>query len=273
MTKTFERVMTKVLTIAGSDSSGGAGIQADLKTISALGCYGMSVVTAITAQNTQAVRAVYPVPPSFVEEQLEAVLSDMGADAVKIGMLHSAEIIEAVARQLKRFSSPNVVLDPVMAAESGALLLKKDALRALKGLLLPLATVLTPNLQEAAALLDRPIEAPLDVEQAARDLAGFGTPCILVKGGHSGAPDSNDWLYLAEQERTLIIPGERIHTRNNHGTGCTLASAIACYLAKGLGIEEAVRKAKTYVTEAIRAGSTYRIGHGHGPLHHFFHFW
>jgi hydroxymethylpyrimidine/phosphomethylpyrimidine kinase len=269
MSKTYQ----KVLTIAGSDSGGGAGIQADLKTISAIGCYGMSVITALTAQNTKGVTAIHAVPPSFAEEQMEAVFTDIGADAVKIGMLYSAELIKVVARQLKKHNADKIVLDPVMVAQSGDKLLQDDAIEAIKEHLMPLAEVVTPNLPEAKVLLGRELQGTEEMQDAARDLAGYNSKNILIKGGHLNDDNSTDFLYLAREDRFVVLKGDRIKTRNNHGTGCTLSSAIASYLAKGYNIESAVRKAKIYVTKAIRAGSEYKLGHGHGPVHHFFDFW
>jgi len=269
MMKTYHRV----LTIAGSDSGGGAGIQADLKTFSALGCYGMSVITALTAQNTRGVTAIHAVSREFTIAQMEAVFSDLGADAVKIGMLFSAELIETVAKQLKRFHAENIVVDPVMVAQSGDKLLRDDAIEAIKGHLMPLATVLTPNLPEASVFLNRKIQTLEEMEQAGRDLAQYGSRSILLKGGHLEDQDSSDLLHMRAEDRSILLKGERIETNNNHGTGCTLSSAIASYLAKGKDLEEAVRRAKEYITEAIRVGADYRIGHGHGPVHHFFKFW
>jgi hydroxymethylpyrimidine/phosphomethylpyrimidine kinase len=262
-----------VLTIAGSDSGGGAGIQADLKTFSALGCYGMSVITALTAQNTKGVTGIYPIPPSFAAEQMSAVFSDIGADAVKIGMLYSAELIEVVAGQLGALGARNIVLDPVMVAQSGDKLLQDEAIEAIKKHLLPLADVVTPNIPEARVLLDQRLENLEDMQAGAKALAAFGSQSILIKGGHLSDDDSTDLLYLTAEDRFVILEGERIETRNNHGTGCTLSSAIASYMARGCGIEAAVQNAKTYISEAISAGASYKVGHGHGPVHHFYAFW
>ncbi len=263
----------RVLTIAGSDSGGGAGIQADLKTISAIGCYGMSVITALTAQNTMGVTGIHAVPPAFAAEQLSAVLPDIGADAVKIGMLYSAELIEVVAQQLKIHNARNIVVDPVMVAQSGDKLLQADAIEALKNNLMPLADVLTPNIPEAEVLLNHKLERVKDMQQGAKTLADLGSQSILIKGGHLEDSDSSDLLYLTREDRFIELKGKRIETRNNHGTGCTLSSAIASYMARGCNIEEAVRRAKNYVSEAIKAGSAYSIGRGHGPVHHFFKYW
>jgi hydroxymethylpyrimidine/phosphomethylpyrimidine kinase len=267
------RQYCKVLTIAGSDSGGGAGIQADLKTFSAIGCYGMSVITALTAQNTRGVTGIHAVPPAFAVEQIDAVLSDMGADAVKIGMLYSAELIEAVAAALKKHGAGKVVLDPVMVAQSGDKLLKDDAIEAIKTHLMPLADVVTPNLPEASVLCGRPLKQWSDIESAARTLAQHGSRCILIKGGHGDENKSTDLLFLTHENRFVCLAADRIETCNNHGTGCTLSSAIASYMAKGSGIEEAVQKAKAFMNGAIAAGAQYQIGHGHGPVHHFFQWW
>ncbi len=268
-----KREYFKVLTIAGSDSGGGAGIQADLKTFAALGCYGMSVITALTAQNTRGVTAIHALPPSFAVEQMTAVFTDIGADAVKIGMLYSAELIEAVAEALNKHRARHIVLDPVMVAQSGDKLLQDDAIQAIKGHLMPVADVVTPNLPEAEVLLGQKIESFEDMQRAARSLARFGSRSVLIKGGHLAESKSTDLLYLTEEDRFVILQAARVDSRNNHGTGCTLSSAIAAYMARGSGIEDAVGKAKTFIQNAIRAGAKYRIGHGHGPVHHFFEFW
>jgi hydroxymethylpyrimidine/phosphomethylpyrimidine kinase len=261
-----------VLAIAGSDSGGGAGIQADIKTISALGGYAMTAVTALTAQNTTGVTGIHPVPVEFAAAQIDAVLSDIGADAVKIGMLYSAELIETVASALQRHGAANIVLDPVMVAQSGDRLLQDDAVEALRSELVPLATVLTPNLPEAEVLLARTISGREQMEEAARSLAKLGCQSVLLKGGHGESGRSDDLLFLGEEGRLLWLETERIDTKNTHGTGCTLSSAVAALLAAGQGIEEAVRQAKAYITEAIRAGAAYHIGAGHGPVNHFHRF-
>ncbi len=267
------KVYHKVLTIAGSDTCGGAGIQADIKTFSALGCYGMSVITALTAQNTKAVSGIHAVPPSFVELQIEAIFRDMGSDSVKIGMLYSKELIKAVAKQLKKYSAGNIVLDPVMIAQSGNKLMEHDALETLKKHLMPIATVITPNLPEAQALLGREIKGAEDIKKAAKELASYGSKSILLKGGHLKDIDSTDVLYIRKDDRFVTLKHPRIKTSNNHGTGCTLSSAIAAYLAKGFLIEDAVRKAKQYISRAIQSGQSYKLGRGRGPVHHFFDFW
>lgn len=260
----------RVLTIAGSDSGGGAGIQADLKTIAANRCYGMSVITALTAQNTLGVSAIHAVPVDFVAAQMDAVLSDIGADAVKIGMLFSPELIRTVADGLRRYTAKNIVLDPVMVAQSGDKLLQDEAVTALKEHLIPLADLITPNLPEASVLLDRDILTEEDLAAAAVDLAALGAGNVLIKGGHLESENSDDCLYLGAEGRLVTLAGERVVTRNNHGTGCTLSSAIAAYLARGEDMETAVRLGKDYIAGAIQAGAAYEIGHGNGPVHHFF---
>lgn len=267
-----QRTYHRVLTIAGSDSGGGAGIQADLKTIAAHGCYGASVITALTAQNTLGVTAIHAVPVDFVAAQLDAVLGDIGADAVKIGMLFSPELIRVVARGLVRHGVGTIVLDPVMVAQSGDKLLQDEAIEALKTELIPLATLITPNLPEASVLLGRDIATQDAARRATADLAAMGCKNVLVKGGHLESGDSDDTLFLGAENRTVTFSGERIPTRNNHGTGCTLSSAIASNLARGEDVEEAVRHAKEYISAAIRAGAGYVIGRGHGPVHHFHRF-
>ena len=267
------RVYRRVLTIAGSDSGGGAGIQADLKTFAALGCYGMSAITALTAQNTVGVSGIHPVPPDFAAAQIAAVLEDIGADAVKIGMLYSAELIRVVAEQLQKLNARNIVLDPVMVAQSGDRLLRDDAVGAITEYLMPLADVVTPNIPEAEVLVGRALRTRDELRAATCELARHGSRSVLIKGGHLEHEDSRDLLYLAGENRFVELTAERIRTRNNHGTGCTLSSAIAAHLARGSGIEEAVRRAKEYISHAIRAGAGYTIGRGHGPVHHFFQFW
>ena len=260
------------VTIAGSDSSGGAGIQADLKTFSALGVYGASVVAALTAQNTKGVSAVLDVPPAFVTAQMDAVFSDLTVGAVKIGMLGNAAVVAAVAAGLARHSHIPVVLDPVMVATSGERLLTPDAVEALREKLVPLALVVTPNLPEAAALVDAPQAATEDemVRQAERLLAS-GAKAVLMKGGHGKGAQSADLLVTATA--TVRFAAARIATGNTHGTGCTLAAAIAAGLAKGEDLSAAVRAAKDYVTAAIAAADHLGVGHGRGPVHHFHRWW
>jgi hydroxymethylpyrimidine/phosphomethylpyrimidine kinase len=256
--------MYRCLTIAGSDSGGGAGIQADLKTFAALGVYGASALTAVTAQNTQGVQGVLELPLEIVGAQLDAVLSDIGADAAKTGMLSSAPIIELVSESLRRWGTDKLVVDPVMVAKSGDRLLREDAVAALKERLLPLALVVTPNLPEAEALAGRPVRTREEMEDAARAIAGLGARNVVVKGGHSeGAPVD----LLFDGERFVEYEARRIPSRNTHGTGCTFAAAIAAELAKGASVPDAVGVAKLYTTEAIRQAPD--IGLGHGPLNHF----
>jgi hydroxymethylpyrimidine/phosphomethylpyrimidine kinase len=261
------------LTIAGSDSSGGAGIQADLKTFAAHQVYGASVIVALTAQNTQGVRAIHAVPAAFVSQQIDAVFEDLDVAAVKIGMLATSELIETVAAGLKRHGARNIVLDPVMIAASGARLLDSDAVDAIRRHLFPLATLVTPNLPEAAALLGTSIAETDDaVDEQAGKLAAFGVANVLIKGGHGSGDVSSDLLLLAGGARQRFN-APRLETRNTHGTGCTLSSAIASGLAKGLALPEAIAQAKTYITAAIAAADQVPVGHGHGPVHHFHHWW
>jgi hydroxymethylpyrimidine/phosphomethylpyrimidine kinase len=265
-------MIANILTIAGSDSGGGAGIQADLKTFSALGAYGCSVITALTAQNTRAVTGIHEVPAAFVTAQLDAVLDDIDIAAVKIGMLATPEVIDAVAAGLERHRVRIVVLDPVMVAKSGDHLLRPEAVHALCERLLPLASVVTPNLLEAGVLLD--MEPAVDeagmVEMAAR-LRTLGPQAVLLKGGHREGAESIDVFDDGGEPLTLATP--RIDTANTHGTGCTLSSALAALLGQGMAPRDAVRAAKAYITEAIRASDRLRVGSGHGPVHHFHRWW
>ena len=260
------------VTIAGSDSGGGAGIQADLKTFSALGVYGASVITALTAQNTLGVQGIHDVPPAFVEQQIDSVFSDLAVDAVKIGMLSQPAIIETVAEGLERHRATQVVLDPVMVAASGDRLLAPQAVNALRQVLLPKALLVTPNLPEAAAILDEPLaqDERAMCRQAERILA-LGPRAVLVKGGHGTGHESTDILMDAQGVRRFTAP--RIDTRNTHGTGCTLSSAIAAGLAKGLSLDDAIAMAKSFISAAIGASSQLQIGRGHGPVHHFHAYW
>ena len=260
------------VTVAGSDSSGGAGIQADLKTFAALGVYGASVITALTAQNTQGVRAIHDVPVDFVAAQIDAVFSDLDVAAVKIGMLSQAAIIDTVAAGLGRYHAKNIVLDPVMVATSGDRLLANDAVEALRKELIPRALVVTPNLPEAAALTGATAARnEQEMEIQARELLALGARNVLIKGGHGSGGESVD-LLVGEGE-VLRLSARRVDTKNTHGTGCTLSSAIAAGLAKGLDLEGAAREAKAYVTAAIAAGDGLHVGRGHGPLHHFHSYW
>ena len=265
-----------VLTIAGSDSGGGAGIQADIKTASACGCYVASVITALTAQNTQGVDGIHTVPASFVRMQAEAVLSDIGADAVKLGMLPTAEIVETVAEGLEKHAVRNVVLDPVMIATSGDRLISKEAAEAILNRLLPLARVVTPNLPEAEFMTGIRLlpENPKDSfrEMAAR-LFDKGADGVLLKAGHLEGAEVCDLLFDGRPEKQYDYPYRKTLTPNTHGTGCTLSSAIASFLALGFALPEAVGKAEEYIHDAIRAGADYKIGHGHGGVHHFFKYW
>lgn len=260
------------LTIAGTDPTGGAGVQADLKTFSAFRVYGASVITALVAQNTQGVRAIHDVPTDFIRAQLGSVFDDLDISAVKIGMLSRPQVIETIADVLDERGVTKVVLDPVMVAASGDRLLTEDAVSALRERLLPRALIITPNLPEAAALLDEPMAAdePAMIAQAQR-LMTFGCEAVLVKGGHSSGAESVDILH--DGEGTLRLPARRVDTQNTHGTGCTLSSAIAAGLAKGRTLREAVADAKAFISGAIAASDTLRVGRGHGPVHHYHAMW
>ncbi len=262
-TSQSETSIPRALTIAGSDSGGGAGIQADLKTFAALGVYGLSALTAITAQNTQGVRAAQELPPELVEAQIEAVLEDIGADAAKTGMLASSAIIEVVARCVSRWNL-RLVVDPVMVAKGGDPLLQPEAITTLSSVLLPLAEVVTPNLLEAEALTGQRVETLDDMRAAARAIAALGPRHVVVKGGHRAA-DPVDVYF--DGKRFAELRAERISTRHTHGTGCTFSAAIAAFIARGLPVEAAVTAAKNYITEAIRHAPG--IGSGHGPVGHF----
>ncbi len=262
----------RVLTIAGSDSGGGAGIQADLKTFSALGCFGMSAITALTAQNTTAVTGIYPVNAEFVAKQIDAVISDIGVDAVKIGMLNTPDVIKAIAEKLKEYDVRNIVLDPVMVAKSGDKLLQDESINALKEEIIPLARVITPNIPEAEVLTGDNIIAREDLEKSAKKLLKLGPEAVLVKGGHFEDQESPDCLMMKDG-KIIWLEAQRINSPNTHGTGCTTSSAIAAFLAQGMELENAVRSAKDYIHSAIIAGSKYKIGHGHGPVHHFHKLW
>ncbi|TQN44127.1 hydroxymethylpyrimidine/phosphomethylpyrimidine kinase [Blastococcus colisei] len=258
------------LTIAGSDSSGGAGIQADLKTFAALGVYGTSAVTALTAQNTQGVRAVYPVPADFVVAQVEAVLDDLPVAAVKTGMLATVEIVRAVADLAAAGRLPTLVVDPVMVSSSGDRLLEPQAERLYLDALLPHAAVFTPNLREAEVLLDTAIRTLADQREAARALGALGPATVVVKGGHAVADVAGEAVDVVwDGDRVHDLRGSRIDTGNNHGSGCTFASATAAALATGSDAHQAVGHAKDFVTGAITGGAAWRLGHGHGPLDHF----
>jgi len=264
-------MIANVLSIAGSDPSGGAGIQADLKTFSALGAYGMAVITALTAQNTQGVRSFQTVEPGFVGEQIDAIFADVRVDAVKIGMVATAEIAAAIADRLRHHAARNVVLDPVMVAKSGHHLLRDDAVESLRQALVPLARVITPNLPEAGVLLGAAPPATLvDMRRAIADLHRLGSEWVLLKGGHLAGEDSTDLLFNGTAVTELAA--RRFETRNTHGTGCTLSAAIAALLPSH-GMVESVRRAKAYLTGAIAASDRLAVGSGHGPVHHFHALW
>ncbi|QNN55501.1 bifunctional hydroxymethylpyrimidine kinase/phosphomethylpyrimidine kinase [Diaphorobacter ruginosibacter] len=263
------RRYARVLSIAGSDSGGGAGIQADLKTFSALGCYGMTAITAITAQNTQGVRGIHGIPPEMLKAQIDAVVEDIGVDAVKIGMLASPEVVQVVADAIRRFALPHVVLDPVMVATSGDRLIAQETEAALVKELFPLAEVITPNLDEAGWLLGRRISGEGDLDEAADALLALGARAALLKGGHLPGDWVVDVLALATGEHKRL-ESRRIATHNGHGTGCTLSSAIASQLALGEPLPRAVEKARAYILGAIEAGADVHTGRGHGPLNHGF---
>jgi hydroxymethylpyrimidine/phosphomethylpyrimidine kinase len=256
------------LTIAGSDSSGGAGIQADLKTFAACGVYGASVITALTAQNTKGVAAIHAVPAEFVSAQLDAVFGDLDVKAVKVGMVAERNVIEAIVDGLLRWSPPHLVVDPVMIATSGDRLLAPDAIEVLRHKLIPRAELITPNLPEAAALLDESVaSSEQEIERQGQRLLALGCGAVLIKGGHGEGVESVD--YLIDRQSAVRLAAPRIATANTHGTGCTLSSAIAAGLAKGEPLEAAVRAAKHYISGAIMAADRLQVGHGHGPVHHF----
>jgi hydroxymethylpyrimidine/phosphomethylpyrimidine kinase len=263
---------TTALTIAGSDPGGGAGIQADLKTFAALGCYGLSVITALTAQNTQGVQGIQTIPESFVSLQLQSLFQDIAIGAAKTGMLHHTEMIKAVTHFFDKRPCP-LIVDPVMTAKDGSLLLKSDAITALKEYLLPMATLLTPNLPEAEHLLQRSINNVKEMEQAAKLLAEMGPQSVLIKGGHLAVSESSDCLYNRVSQEIIWLKAPRIMTPNTHGTGCTLSAAITALLAKGISLNQAVEQAKAYLSAALKAGADYSLGQGHGPVHHFYQFW
>ncbi len=257
--------MKRCLTIAGSDSSGGAGIQADLKTFSALGTFGMSVVTSVTAQNTLGVQSVYDLPPDVVAAQMEAVFSDIAVDAVKIGMVSAEDTIGVIAEKMRYYRPEYLIIDPVMVSKNGCPLLKSSAVKALKEQLLPLAWILTPNLEEAQVLVDRELRSAEEVRKAAAEICAMGARSVLIKGGHlEGEPIDT----FFDGEKWTVFHGTRLKNKNTHGTGCTLSSAIAAYLARGLDCEESIRQAKGYVATGILHGI--ELGHGIGPTHHFY---
>ncbi len=260
----------RVLTIAGSDSGGGAGIQADIKAISAMGCYAASAITAITVQNTLGVEAVHPVPLDILRGQIDAVLSDIGTDAIKIGMLHSSEVVCLVAEMIEKYGIKNVVLDPVMVSTSGHRLIEKDAVETIKRRLMPLARVITPNIPEAEILAGCPITGEGDFDRVARKLSGGDKVSVLLKAGHLSEERLVDYFYNAEDGTMTRLASQRVETQNTHGTGCTLSSAFAAALARGEDLTSAAISAKGYIEQAIISGAEYEIGGGHGPVNHFF---
>lgn len=261
------------MTIAGSDPSGGAGIQADIKTISACGCFATSAIVAVVDENTIGVTGVHPIPENFVTGQIRSILDDIGTDAIKIGMLHSSSLIHAVRDTLDKYPAiTDIVLDPVMVATSGDPLLESEAIATLREVLIPRARVITPNIPEAELLLGCRIGNQEQLPEAARELAKLG-PSVFLKAGHMTDNRLIDIFYNAENGETIHLESQRLDTVNTHGTGCTLSSAIASYLAQGHTLTEAARHAKDYINNAIKAGSAYTIGHGHGPVHHFHTFW
>ena len=263
-----------VLTIAGSDSGGGAGIQADIKTISANGCFAMSAITAITAQNTVTVTDIHPIPTSTLIAQIDAVMSDLEADAVKIGMLHNSETIIAVAETLKSYNIRNIVLDPVMISTSGKKLLEDEAINTLKEVLIPMAKIITPNIPEAELLLNTSIKNQADLPAFAKELSQrFNNISVLLKAGHLTEDELGDVFYNAENAEIITLKSQRIYTKNTHGTGCTLSAALASQLALGKDMNTAVIEAKNYINEAIIAGKDYEIGKGNGPVKHFYKYW
>lgn len=264
---------TRVLSIAGSDPSGGAGIQADLKTLSACGCFATTAITAIVDENTVGVYGVHPAPIAFVKGQIKSDLDDIGADAIKIGMLHSSELIRAVKEVLQPYQIRNIVLDPVMVATSGGKLLMDEAIATLKQELLPLARVIIPNIPEAEILLGRKILRQSDLPDISRELSHQGTVSVLLKAGHFADEELVDVFYNAETDEIIKLPFPRIATKNTHGTGCTLSSAVAAFLAQGLPLNEAIGKAKAYIHNALVEGVNYQIGKGNGRVHHFHALW
>jgi hydroxymethylpyrimidine/phosphomethylpyrimidine kinase len=258
-----------VLTIAGSDSGGGAGIQADLKTFSALGCFGTSAITAITAQNTMCVSAIHAIPPEIVKAQIKAVLEDIKPEAIKIGMVHSAELALAIADALKDFSSIPVIFDPVMVATSGDKLIENGTIDSLKQVLFPLSALVTPNLDEATLLAEMEINNLEDMETAATKIISFGCNAVLVKGGHLKGKQLFD-VYLDKSGRKEVFESEFVETNNTHGTGCSLSSAIAAFTARKLELIPAIAAAKIYIQQAIESGKDVKTGEGNGPLNHFF---
>ena len=261
-----------LLTIAGTDPTGGAGIQADLKAFSALGAYGMSVITALVAQNTRGVDFVHTVPADFVAAQIDSVFSDVRVDALKIGMVHTADVAAIVVDRLQRYEATNIVLDPVMVAKSGDRLLDDSAIETVRDQLLPIARVVTPNLPEAGVLLGRDTPMAFDaMYDAVRALHDLGPSHVLLKGGHLEGTTSSDLLF--DGKDVIELKANRIATKNTHGTGCTLSAAIAALLPRHSSVQDAVEEAKRYITDAIRESGELDVGHGHGPVHHFHALW
>lgn len=271
--KIMSKQYKRALTIAGSDPSGGAGIQADLKTFSACGCFGTSAIVAVVDENTVGVTGVHPIPVDFVAGQIRSVLDDIGTDAIKIGMLHSSELIRSVKDTLSNYNIKNIVLDPVMVATSGDKLLQDEAIQTLKDILVPFVRIITPNIPEAEILIGEKINAQEDLPEIAKKLSFDRSVSVLLKAGHLTDNVLTDIFYNAETDEVIELTSQRIYTKNTHGTGCTFSSAIAAFLAKGLEMNGAVREAKEYMNKAIIAGADYEIGKGHGPVHHFFDFW
>ncbi len=265
--KTYKRIVT----IAGSDSSGGAGIQADLKTFAACGCYGMSVITAVTAQDTRGVKVIHPVPAAVIEAQIRAVLDDIGADGIKIGMLHSKEAVERVAAVLEGYAGIPIVLDPVMTATSGDPLIREETAATMTTRLFPLLRLVTPNIPEAEVLMGTAIG--VDLAAAARILAEKFSCSVLMKAGHCDDEILVDMLYDRDADSVTAFKHKRIDTCNTHGTGCVLSSAVISFLAKGLSLADAAGRAEEYLHRALVAGSLYKIGKGRGPVHHFHPYW
>jgi hydroxymethylpyrimidine/phosphomethylpyrimidine kinase len=266
MTKRYYRV----LTIAGSDSGGGAGIQADIKTISAMGCYATSAITAVTVQNTLGVKAVHPIPLDILEGQIDAVLSDIGTDAIKIGMLYSLEVVNIVANMIEKYQVKNIVVDPVMVSTSGHRLIEENAIEVIQNRLMSLSRVITPNIPEAEILAGYKIEGEKDFEKVARLLSHHSGVSVLLKAGHLNGKYLVDYFYNAEDNTITKLPSRRIETPNTHGTGCTLSSALAAALARGEDLTTAALSAKKYIEQAIISGAEYKIGNGYGPVNHGF---
>lgn len=266
MTKRYYRV----LTIAGSDSGGGAGIQADIKTISAMGCYATSAITAVTVQNTLGVKAVHPIPLDILEGQIDAVLSDIGTDAIKIGMLYSLEVVNIVANMIEKYQVKNIVVDPVMVSTSGYRLIEENAIEVIKHRLIPLSRVVTPNIPEAEILVGCKISSEEDFDKVARRLSHNSGVSVLLKAGHLDGDYLVDYFYNAENGTMTTLPSKRVETQNTHGTGCTLSSALAAAIARGEDLTTAALSAKKYIEQAIISGAEYKIGNGYGPVNHGF---